>query len=91
MDSEVPQQSARVCWSLRVPCVGNTDDRHTATAGQTGQTTKHRLSSLLVIYVLPSLGAIQYIALNPNYDLNSIPMYYYLSSLPCHQPRRRCS
>ena len=45
---------------FRVPRVGNTDDRQTEAGGQTGQTNKHRLSSLLVIYVLPPLGAIQY-------------------------------
>ena len=48
----------------RVPRVGNTDDRQTAAARQTGRTTKHRLSSLLVIYVLRPLGTIQHLLLS---------------------------
>ena len=44
----------------RVPRVDNTeDDRQTSVAGQ-ARTKTHRLRSLLVIYVLPPLGDIQY-------------------------------
>ena len=41
------------------PRVGNTDDRHKSAAGKKGKPLKHRLSSLLVIYVVPLLSAIQ--------------------------------
>ena len=50
-----------VSTSRRVPHVGNKDDRQTVAARQTGKPLKHRLSSLLVIYVVPLLSAIQYI------------------------------
>ena len=46
----------------RVPCVDNTDDIQTAASRQhwTGKPLKHRLSSLLVIYVVPLISAIKY-------------------------------